>query len=308
MPSGHGIAMTEQAMGMSQDVVPRQYVTDEKGLGATLSQKPQNAQRTPTQGTLAVLDVVDGARLWYVWGTLAWHDIRQRYRRSKIGPFWLTISMSVMIGAFGGLYAGLFRTDVVQYLPHVAVGFVVWGFVSGLTNDGCNAFIESQGSIKQVRLPLSVYVYRVVWRNLIIFCHNALIVVVVLLVFAIRPGWIALLAVPAIAVLCLNGVWAGLLLGLLSARFRDVPQIVASALQVVFFLTPIIWQPELLPDRALVLRFNPFFYALELVRAPLLGAMPPLLSWLVVLAATGAGTAIALAMYARYRRRIAYWI
>ena len=96
-----------------------------------------------------------------MWGTLAWHDIRQRYRRSKIGPFWLTISMSVMIGAFGGLYAGLFRTDVAQYLPHVAVGFVVWGFVSGLTNDGCNAFIESQGSIKQVRLPLSVYVYRV---------------------------------------------------------------------------------------------------------------------------------------------------
>ena len=293
---------------MLQDVVPNQYVSDESGLDATPSQKPHQAQRPPTQWTLAVCDVVDGARLWYVWGALAWHDIRQRYRRSKIGPFWLTISMSVMIGAFGGLYAGLFRTDVAQYLPHVAVGFVVWGFISGLTNDGCNAFIEAQGSIKQVRLPLSVYVYRVVWRNLIIFCHNALIVVVVLLVFAIRPGWTALLAVPAIAVLCLNGVWAGLLLGLLSARFRDVPQIVANALQVVFFLTPIIWLPELLPDRALVLRFNPFFYALELVRAPLLGAVPPRPSWLVVLAVTGAGTAIALAMYARYRRRIAYWI
>lgn len=257
---------------------------------------------------LAVRDVVDGARLWYVWGTLAWHDIRQRYRRSKIGPFWLTVSMSVMIGAFGGLYAGLFKTDVAQYLPHVAVGFVVWGLVSGLTNDGCNTFIEGQGSIRQVRLPLSVYAYRVVSRNLIIFCHNALIIVVILVVFAIRPGWIALLAVPAVAVLCLNGVWAGLLLGLLSARFRDVPQIVANALQVVFFLTPIIWQPQLLPDRALILRFNPFFYALELVRAPLLGATPPLRFWLVVLALTGAGTAVAFVMFARYRRRIVYWI
>jgi ABC-2 type transport system permease protein/lipopolysaccharide transport system permease protein len=292
-----------------RDFVPTQYAGGARdSVGATMSQKPQEAQKPATQGALAVRDIVDGARLWYVWGTLGWHDIRQRYRRSKIGPFWLTISMGVMIGALGGLYAGLFKADVAKYLPYVAVGFVVWGFISGLINDGCNAFIEGQGSIKQVRLPLSVYVYRVVWRNMIIFGHNLLIVVVVALVFAIRPGWTALLAVPAIVILCLNGVWAGLLLGLLSARFRDVPQIVTNAVQVVFFLTPIIWQPELLPGRALVVTFNPFFHAVEIVRAPLLGAPPPLLSWLAMLAATFVGAAVALAMYVRYRRRIAYWI
>jgi ABC-2 type transport system permease protein len=97
-------------------------------------------------------------------------------------------------------------------------------------------------------------------------------------------------------------------LGLLSARFRDVPQIVTNAMQVAFFLTPIIWLPELLPGRALVLTFNPFFHAVELVRAPLLGTAPPLRSWLAMLAATLAGSAVALAMYVRYRRRIAYWI
>jgi ABC-2 type transport system permease protein len=133
-------------------------------------------------------------------------------------------------------------------------------------------------------------------------------VVVVTLIFAIRPGWALLLAVPAVVVLCLNGLWVGLLLGLLSARFRDVPQIVANAIQVVFFLTPIIWQPDLLPRHALVLTFNPFFYAVELVRAPLLGTAPPLRSWLVVLAVTFVGTAITLAMYTRFRCRIAYWV
>jgi lipopolysaccharide transport system permease protein len=287
---------------MLQDVVPVQYGGEARGLDATLSSKP------PDQSTLAVRDIVDGACLWHVWGTLGWNDIRQRYRRSKIGPFWLTISMAVMIASIGGLYAGLFKARVAHYLPHVAIGFVIWSFISGLINEGCNAFIAGQGSIKQVRLPLSIYVYRVVWRNLLIFGHNLLIVLVVVLVFAIWPSWIALLAIPAIAILCLNGVWVGLLLGLFSARFRDVPQIVTTAMQVVFFVTPIIWQPESLPGRALIVAFNPFFYLVELVRTPLLGTAPSLLSWFVVLAVTIIGTAIAFAVYVRYRRRIAYWL
>ena len=157
-------------------------------------------------------------------------------------------------------------------------------------------------------LPLSVHVYRAVWRNLIIFGHNILIFVVVAVIFSIRPGWVGLLALPGLALLCLNGVWAGLLLGLVSARFRDVPQIVASVVQVAFFLTPIIWKPELLPDCALVLDLNPFFHFVELVRAPLLGRAPGLGSWLTVLGITLGGWLVTLAMYRRYRWRVAYWL
>jgi ABC-type polysaccharide/polyol phosphate export permease len=260
------------------------------------------------QGVRAISDILEGMRLWHVWGTLGWLDIRQRYRRSKIGPFWLTISMGVMTGAIGIVYAGLFKTDAAQFLPHVAIGFVVWGLIFGLINDGCNAFIEGQASIKQLRLPISVYVYRVVWRNLIIFGHNFLIILIVVLIFNIRAGWISLLAVPGIAILFLNGFWVGLLLGLLSARFRDVPQIVVNTMQLVFFVTPIIWQPDLLSGRQFVLTFNPFFYAVEIVRGPLLGTPPPLLYWLTILALTLASAAVALAMYARFRWRIPYWI
>ena len=294
---------------MLQDVIPLHRSDDaHEGVAATSSSKLQRVANLPTQGALGVRDVLDGARVWHIWGTLGWHDIRQRYRRSKIGPFWLTISMGIMIAAIGGVYAGLFNMEIAHYLPSVAIGFVVWGFISGLTLDGCNAFIDGRGSIRHARLPLSIYVYRVVWRNLIIFGHNFLIVVVVALFFEIRPGWISLLAVPAVALLCLNGIWAGLLLGLLSARFRDVPQIVANAMQVAFFLTPILWKPDLLPGRAFVVTYNPFFYAVELVRAPLMGTTPPLKSWLAALVATLLGASVAFAVFVRYRRRIAYWI
>ena len=195
-----------------------------------------------------------------------------------------------------------------DYLPFVATGFIVWGLVSGLIIDGCAVFTGAESIIKQVGLPLSVHVYRVVWRNVIIFAHNAMIYVAVAAIFLIQPGWAGLLALPGLALLCLNGVWMGLLLGLVSARFRDVPQIVASIVQLAFFLIPIIWKPELMPDRALILSLNPFYHLLEVVRAPSLGQVPGLISWLAVLGITLGGWLVTLLMYRCYRWRIAYWV
>ena len=261
----------------------------------------------PSQTALALQDVVEGACAFRLWGMLGWQDVRQRYRRSTLGPFWLTISMGALVGGLGVLYAGLFRMDVADYLPFVAAGLIIWGLLSGLITEGCAAFIGAEGIIKQVNLPLSVHVYRVVWRNLIVFAHNVAIYVAAAVIFSIQPGWTGLLVLPGLALLCLNGVWMGLLLGLVSARFRDVPQIVASVVQVAFFLTPIIWKPELLPDRAFVLDLNPFFHLVELVRAPSLGQAPGLVSWLAAAGITLGGWLVTLLMYRRYRWRIAYW-
>ena len=262
----------------------------------------------PSQTVLALRDVVEGAGAFRLWGLLGWQDVRQRYRRSTLGPFWLTISMGALVGGLGVLYAGLFKMDVADYLPFVAAGLIVWGLVSGLITEGCSVFIDAEGTIKQVNLPLSIYVYRVVWRGIIIFAHNIIIYVAAAVFFSINPSWIGFLALPGLLLLCLNGVWMGLLLGLMSARFRDVPQIVASVVQVTFFLTPIIWKPELLPGRAFMLDFNPFFHFVELVRAPALGQTPGLVSWLAVLGITLGGWLVTLLMYRRYRWRIAYWV
>ncbi len=180
--------------------------------------------------------------------------------------------------------------------------------ISGFITDGCMAFIEAENIIKQIDLPLSVHVYRLVWRNIIMFCHNMVIFVIVALALAIWPGWAGLLAIPGFVLLCLNGMWVGLLLGLISARFRDVPQVMASVVQVAFFVTPIIWKPELLPDRGFVLSLNPFFHFLELTRTPLLGHAPEPISWLVAIGVTFSGWLATFLAYCRYRWRIAYWI
>ena len=170
-------------------------------------------------------------------GLLGWQDIRRRYRRSVLGPFWLTISMGVLVAVLGTLYGTLLKVEFAQYVPYLALGFIVWTLISGLITDGCIAFTGAESIIKQTNLPLSVHVYRMVWRNLLIFCHNAAIFVVVAAFFSIWPGWTGLLALPGLVLLCLNGMWMGLFLESSRPASGDVPPIVASVVRIAFFVT-----------------------------------------------------------------------
>lgn len=255
-----------------------------------------------------VADVVDGARRPGLWGRLAGLEIRRRYRRSVLGPLWLTASIGLTVALLGPLYGRLFGARADDYVPHVAVGLVVWGLINGLLSDGCVAFVEARRIVLGTNLPLSVHVYHQVWRNMLLFGHNVAVVVAVAVLFGVWPGWAGLLAVPGLALICVNGVWGGLLLGALCTRFGDVEPIVASVTRLLFFVTPVLWLPELLPDRAAFVAFNPLHHAVELVRGPLLGRVPGIESWAVVGGFTAAGSSAAIAVFGRCRTRIAYWL
>jgi len=242
--------------------------------------------------------------------TLGWHDIRGRYRRSAIGPFWLTISMGVMIACIGFVFGQIFNTPMDEYLPFLAAGIILWAFITGTINEGCTGFIEAEGMIKQLPIPLFVHILRVLWRNLLILAHNILILPLVLLVMGKGIGLEALLAIPGLLLVAFCLSWVALLFAMLCARYRDLAQIIASVLQVAFYLTPIIWMPSLLPDRmgATFLQLNPFYHLIELIRAPLLGVVPSLTSWLVVWVIAVVGWTFTLLVFSRLRHRVAYWL
>ncbi|MBL8528904.1 MAG: ABC transporter permease [Burkholderiales bacterium] len=256
----------------------------------------------------ALRDLTQGARMARVWSLLAWQEVRQRYRRSILGPFWLTISMGAMVAAVGPLYGRLLNQDVSTYFPYLAISLVLWNFLASLTNESCQSFIAAEEYIRNVKLPMTVHVMRVVWRNLIIFAHNFVIVVVVYLFLAPPPGWHLLELPLGLIAIVVNAIWIGLLLGMLCARFRDIPQIVASLVQVTFFLTPVLWKADMLGRHILAAQINPYFHFLEAVRQPLLGQSAGMQSWLVVLGITVAGFTITLLFFARFRSRIAYWV
>jgi lipopolysaccharide transport system permease protein len=257
---------------------------------------------------LAMRDVVDGAALWPLWGNLGWNDILQRYRRSLLGPLWLTASMAIMVVALGVVYARIFKVELGDFMPFLCVGLLIWGFISTLLTESGTLFTRSESYIKQIRLPYSVYVYRFIWSRVIILAHNFVIYFGILIYFQIWPGSVALAAIPGFLLLIVNGALAGMYLGMVSARFRDIPQIVASVVQIVFFVTPIIWKPELLGTNSVLMTFNPFYHLCEIVRAPLLGHVPSLENYIAVAVVTVLNLLLAAVIFVRFRSRISYWV
>jgi lipopolysaccharide transport system permease protein len=267
-----------------------------------------NLQMPSRRRAGAWADIVTGVVLWRLWGRLGWNDILQRYRRSVLGPFWLTASMAVMVIALGVLYAQLFNQPIDDFLPFFCVGLLVWNLMASFMTESGILFTGSESYIKQISLPYSVYAYRSSWSKVIIFAHNFVIYFGVLLYFQIWPGAVALLAIPGLMIVILNGTIASITIGIVSARFRDIPQLIASVVQILFFITPIFWKPESLRGHAFIAEFNPFFHLLEIVREPLLGNFPTANSYLWVLLLTVINIAIAGAFFSRFRSRIAYWI
>jgi ABC-2 type transport system permease protein/lipopolysaccharide transport system permease protein len=262
--------------------------------------------QTPFQAALD--DVLEGLRRWELWGTMGWYDVRQHYRRSVLGPFWLTLSMALMVVVLGFLYGGLFGHSLRDYLPYLALGLIFWGLMSSFFTEGCNMFTGSAHFIREVNAPLSIYVYRQLWKNLIILAHNALVYMAVAVAFGIWPGVAGILFFPGLVMVAMAGLTVSVVLGLLTCRFRDIPPIVTSVVQILFFVSPILWKPEQVPARALFVDSNPFFHFLNIVRQPLLGEVPDLSSWVVALALTAASLLLASLCFVRFRRRIAYWV
>lgn len=259
---------------------------------------------------IAVKDLKRSRQKLYLALMLGWQDIKQRYRRSKLGPFWLTISMGVMIAMIGIVFGQVLSTPMDNYLPFLATGIILWSYISATVVDSSSVFIEAQGMIRQLDLPLSLYPIRVLWRNIVIFCHNIIILPLVFVIIGKGVTWNIFWVFPGVMVFCWNMLWVSLLLGTFCTRFRDMPQIVNSLLQVFFYVTPIIWMPNALNPRSasLLVEPNPVYHLLELVRAPILGNCPTVMNWLVSIAIALTGSVISLWFFGKYKKRIAYWL
>jgi lipopolysaccharide transport system permease protein len=264
--------------------------------------------RTGRKVRSAVADFIGGLASWRIWTKLGWNDILQRYRRSFLGPLWLTASMAIMVIALGVIYAEIFKMGLQDFMPFLCVGLLIWNLISSILTEAGALFTGAESYIKQIRLPYSLYVFRFMWSKIIVFGHNLVIYLGVLLYFGIWPGQAALYAVPGFVALVANGIFVAVYLGIISARFRDVPQITASLVQIAFFVTPIMWKPEFLGSQQLVSALNPLFHLIEIVRAPLLGGIPAADHYVAVGLITAANALLAGFFFMRYRARISFWV
>ena len=276
-------------------------------LGAATLDLSSETTRTQRHG-MVWADLADGARLWRLALTLGWLDIKLKYRGSLLGPFWLTISTAVMVAAMGALYSVLFHMDLRTYLPFLALSLVLWNAMGGMVVEACNTFTQAEGTIRSMRMPFFVHAMRVVVRNVISFLHNLPVIIAVFLIFRIWPGVAASASLPGLVLWMLDAFAACMMLGAVCARFRDVPPIVGSVMQIAFFITPVVWRPDQLGARGWWLPYNPFDALLEVVRGPMLGVAPSLKVWALAGGYSVAFCMLAWFFFTRVRTRIAYWM
>jgi lipopolysaccharide transport system permease protein len=259
----------------------------------------------------AAKDITDGAKMWRLIWALSFSDIKMRYRGSVLGPFWMTLSTGVQIAGMGFVYSYLFKIETRTYLPYLAISIIFWGYLCSVINDGCVCFTQSDFLIRGTRIPFSVYAARSVIKNTIVLAHNSIIIALVFFIMKFHVSLFALYSIPVFLLWMINGFFVSLLCGALCARFRDITQIIASVIQIAFFITPIMWLANELKvgsSAKFILVFNPFYYLLEILRSPIFNGSMEVHILLISLAISIVLIGVSFVAFARARGRIAFWI
>lgn len=207
---------------------------------------------------------------------LAKQDIRMRYRRTVIGPFWTVLNAIIFVAILGVVYSFLFKLDLQQYLPFFSIGYFVWMTMIALCMESSTSFTSAELIIKNMRVPYTTHIIRCVWRNVLTFFHMIPVAIALSLYFDVTFDLIAILKIfLGILLLIVNGTWVAILVGIVATRYRDFQQIVATVLQIVFFITPIFWDPKILEGHKwpelLLADLNPFFQQIQVIRSPMIG-------------------------------------
>lgn len=253
-------------------------------------------------------DFFSGLKSWKIWGFLGLEDIKQRYIRTYLGPWWLVIGTFVWVLSMGIVMSSLFNQPIKSYLPFVASGMIMWSFVVGVISDSCTVFIQSENIIKSIKLPIIIHPLRYVTKHFFIFLHNLPVLLLMCLVLGVKFNLYSLLIFPALAILMINACWISLVFGMLNSRYRDTQHIVLTSLSILPFITPIYWDKSFLRDRHWIGDINPFYHAVEIFRASLLGHAPNVTSWIVMLTIAIFGSLFMMMMYRKYSNRVIFWL
>jgi ABC-type polysaccharide/polyol phosphate export permease len=239
---------------------------------------------------------------------MAWSDIRARYKRSVLGPFWITLSTAVGVVGLGFVWSELFHMDRASFIPLLTVGLILWQFLSACIMEAAQVFGRQSNIIRNLNLPIALHPAQLVLRHVLNLAHNIPLFAVVFLLLGQSFSWHSLMFFPGLLLVIANLYWISLMIGTLGARFRDFEYIVSMVMPLLMFLSPVMYKSSSLSSLGRYMWMNPLADMIDIVRCPLLGDPTPPIVFIMNIGMLLVGGALTLAIFNAKRNRIAFWV
>lgn len=287
---------------MSNSAIPKKLKTDRGSSKLVISPAPGNPF------AIAIDEVIDALHHAPVWLHSGWISVVWRFRRTRLGPFWHTLGLAGFVLTMGVIWSRILGVDPYEYFRYVTVNLIVWSLIASFITDGTSTLVSEEATALSIRYPYAAFAFAHVWRALLTFAHHFVLYLAVIILTKYPVGWSSLLAVPAMVLLVLNGIWISLLVGIACLRWRDLIPATGTIMQVMIFITPVFWPKDMLgPELAFAADLNPLYHFIRIIREPLLGQIPPLTSWLWAVGTFAIGATVTLWVYGKVRARMPYW-
>ena len=253
-------------------------------------------------------DIIKSTRNFAAWWTLAEDDLRGRYARTALGPFWVTLSHAIFVCGYAVWSSLILKQELQSQFLYVATSLTVWLWISSALSEGASIYARAHTLLLSYDLPVSLHVHRAALGQFFGFLHNMLVYIAVALIVKHQFSPVMLLALPGVVLIYITTIGWGLGLGVLGQRYRDLSPLIMSVMGALFILTPVFWRVEDIKGSEWLAHFNPFYHLLEVVRAPLLGHSPSTENWIVASVFAFATLLAGSAFFVSYRKQLSYWI
>jgi ABC-type polysaccharide/polyol phosphate export permease len=243
-----------------------------------------------------------------LWINLAWIEMKRKYNGTKFGFLWQIISTLTIGLCLGSFYSIILKQTPSFYIPYLITGLVVWNLISQFITEGCRVFLIHSRQIKEVPINYFSYVFKLLLKNIFIFGFGLLSTSMVLVYFGKIADINFFMMLFGILIVTINGFWFSILFGMLTLFFRDITEIISNFIRLVFFVTPVLWVPELAGSRAYLVHLNPLFYYLDVIRSPILGQDLNQLTLLITTTLGFLGLIVSFFVYYKNKNKIPYMV
>ena len=257
--------------------------------------------------TTMLADLREGLARHRLWRFMAWREIARQHARTALGVVWIPINVLLHVAILGAVFALVFDGGS-RYFAYFALSFSLWKPFGQMLGLGASLWTSSEKYVKHLPAPTSLFVLKTIYKVVLVLVMSLPVGVALALVAGARPGWVVLLALPGAVLFVVNIAWITTALSVVALRFRDVRRLVPNMLFLIYLSTPIMWEPERLGEHRWIADVNPLYHMISVVREPVLGHAPSLLSWAVVIGLGVVGNAAAWSLLGAVRRRIPLWL